>query len=302
MAEVRSVTARGAGHDTPRAAASPLAAITVWLAATVMASGLLAWAVSVGWPAAETVLPPLIAAALLGGAVCGRRWGLAPVLAVLAASTAGMWAITVALTAFDAGISGWPPAVQMLVVNGAKLVPLALVVVALRGSRLGAADADLRVGSWRAGSGLRVGNRPIDWRWLGGATAVVLVGGIAASGAGEFSSTGLWAAVVWLPVYGCAAAVNSAVEEFIFRHAINATTRTLLTTATRVALTSTYFGLAHIHGTPSGVPGILLTAALGLVLALAIEHTRGFCWNWTLHFLADVAIFATLIATTTSTT
>jgi hypothetical protein len=51
-----------------------------------------------------------------------------------------------------------------------------------------------------------------------------------------------------------------------------------------------------VHGNPSGLVGILLSGAFGVVLALAIEQTRGFCWNWTLHFAADVAIFTTLVA------
>jgi membrane protease YdiL (CAAX protease family) len=270
----------------------------VWLAAVVMASGLLVAALSVaGWQSAEATLPPVIAVVLMAGAVWGRRRGLAPALSVLAASTFGFWVITLALGAASATIGGWPLAVQMLLVNGAKLVPLALVVAALAASRLGAARADLRVGSWRAETGLRVRGRPVDWRWVGGAAAIVLVGAIAASGAASFSAAGLRTAAVWLPVYGFAAVVNSAAEEIIFRHAVNAATRALLAPLTRVALTSTYFGLAHIHGTPSGVPGVLLAGALGVVLALAIEHTRGFCWNWTLHFLADLSIFAILIAT-----
>jgi membrane protease YdiL (CAAX protease family) len=183
------------------------------------------------------------------------------------------------------------------VVNGAKVVPVALTALVLLRYRPSREDSALRVGQWRADSGLRVAGRPVDWRWIGATVAVVVCGGTLATGVGAFSGDGLRAALVWLPVYAAAAIINSAAEEFLFRHAVNAVTRRLVSRFTLVALTSSYFGVTHLNGTPSGPLGVLLAGAFGMVLALAIDHTRGFCWNWTLHFLGDLAIFFTLVST-----
>jgi membrane protease YdiL (CAAX protease family) len=187
------------------------------------------------------------------------------------------------------------------VVNGAKVVPVALTVAVVLLYRPSREDFALRVGQWRADSGLRVAGRPVDWRWIGGTVAVVVCGGTIATGVGAFSGDGLRAALGWLPVYAAAAVINSAAEEFLFRHAVNAVTRRLVSRFTLIALTSLYFGVTHLNGTPSGPVGVLLTSAFGVILALAIDHTRGFCWNWTLHFLGDLAIFFTLIATASLT-
>jgi membrane protease YdiL (CAAX protease family) len=222
-----------------------------------------------------------------------------PVLLVLAASVIGLWNVTVALTAAGPILNRWPLAAQILVVNGAKIVPLALTAAALLRCRVRRDDAALRVGRWRAPTGLRLAGRALDWRWLGTAVAVIVCAGTVASGVGGFTAAGLRAAMVWFPVYAAAALINSAAEEFIFRHAVYAVLRPLIGRSARIGLTAAYFGLAHIHGTPSGLAGVMLTGAFGVVLALAIEQTRGFCWNWTLHFLGDLAIFFTLVASAT---
>jgi membrane protease YdiL (CAAX protease family) len=262
--------------------------------AVALASGLVAWlAALAGWAHAELVLPPLIGAMLLGAALASRQ--LRPALLVLAATVVGLWLIAVALALVADPTGDWPLACRILLAAAAKVVPVAVVVAVLVASgRVG--SADLRVGDWRAPSGVRVAGRDVDWRWIGGVVAVIVCGGTVASGAADLTGAGIRAALLWLPVIALAAAINATAEELLFRHAVNATTRGLVGTWTRVALTSTYFGLAHVHGNPSGLVGILLSGAFGVVLALAIEQTRGFCWNWTLHFAADVAIFTTLVA------
>jgi Type II CAAX prenyl endopeptidase Rce1-like len=265
------------------------------LAAVALASGLVAWLVALaGWARAELVLPPLIGALLLGAATASRR--LRPVLLVLGATVVGLWLIAVGLALVAEPTGDWPLACRILLAAAAKIVPVVLVLAVLVRYVRDRAAADLRVGNWRAPSGIRVAGRDVDWRWVGGLVAVLVGGGTLASGAPDMTAAGIRAALLWLPVLVAAAAVNSTAEELLFRHAVNATTRDLVRPAVRIALTSTYFGLAHIHGNPSGVAGILLSGAFGVVLALAIEHTRGFCWNWTLHVVADVAIFATLVA------
>jgi hypothetical protein len=109
---------------------------------------------------------------------------------------------------------------------------------------------------------------------------------------GESVDQGEEAVGLQCPVPACAQ------PALIFRHSVNAATRTLLGPVARIALTSVYFGLSHIHGTPSGLAGVLLTGAFGVILAWAIERTRGYGWNWVLHGIADLTIFATLIAAT----
>ena len=265
-------------------------------AAVALASGLVAWlAALAGWARAELVLPPLIGGLLVAAAIASRR--LRPVLFVLAATVVGLWLIAIGL-ALVAGPTGrWPLACQILLATAAKIVPLVLVLAVLVRYAANRANADLRVGDWRARSGIRLAGHEVDWRWVGGIVAVLVCGGTVASGAADLTGAGVTAALLWLPVIAFAAAVNAVAEELLFRHAVNATTRELVGAWTRIALTSTYFGLAHVHGNPSGLTGVLLSGAFGVVLALAIEHTRGFCWNWSLHFAADVAIFTTLVAT-----
>ena len=263
-------------------------------AAVALASGLVAYmAALAGWARAELVLPPLIGGLLLAASAASRR--LRPVLLVLAATVVGLWLIAVGLALVAGPTGGWPLACRILLATAAKIIPVAVVVAVLVAyGRIG--GADLRVGDWRARSGIRLAGHDVDWRWVGGIVAVLVCGGTVASGAADLTGAGVRAALLWLPVIALAAAVNAVTEELLFRHAVNATTRELVGTWTRIALTSTYFGLAHVHGNPSGLTGVLLSGAFGLVLALAIEHTRGFCWNWTLHFAADVAIFTTLVA------
>lgn len=278
------------------------ALIVIWVAVVGLASGLPAsLAVMAGWSAGSVVLPPLVVALLVVATRLDVARAVRPLLFVVAASMTGLWVITVGLGAAQRMLAGWPLAVQILVVNGAKVVPVALTAAVVLRYRPSREDSALRVGQWRADSGLRVAGRPVDWRWIGGTVAVVVCGGTIATGVGAFSGDGLRAALVWLPVYAAAAVINSAAEEFLFRHAVNAVTRRLVSRFTLIALTSLYFGVTHLNGTPSGPVGVLLTSAFGVILALAIDHTRGFCWNWTLHFLGDLAIFFTLIATASPT-
>lgn len=274
---------------------------SVWVAVVGLASGLPASvAVTAGWADAALVFPPIVAVLLAGAAAMLGRV-LRPLLLVLAASVTGLWIITVALGVADSALTEWPVAMRILVVNGAKVLPLALTAGVIAWYRPSREDASLRLGRWRADTGLRLAGHRIDWRWIGTTAGIMIWAGAIATGVEAFSVAGLRAALVWLPIYTVAAVINAAAEEFMFRHAVNAVAGPLMSRGALVALTSAYFGVTHINGTPSGLAGILLSGSFGVVLALAINHTRGFCWNWTLHFLADMAIFFTLIAATTPT-
>jgi membrane protease YdiL (CAAX protease family) len=281
--------------------------ITAWVAVVGLAGGLPATiAIWSGWPAGALALPPASAAVLfLGWALRNTTHALrpaGPLLLVLAASVLGLWLITLIVTtdAVREWLASAPVAMQIAVVNGLKIIPLALAGVAVFCQRPHRAFVALRMGDWRAASGLRLRGRDIGWQWIGPLTGIVLVGGILVSGLGSLTSHGLGSAVSWLPLCAAVAVVNSAAEEFQFRHAVNAFARPLMGPIATIALTSSYFGVTHINGTPSGLSGVVLSGAFGVVLATAIDRTRGFCWNWTLHFLADLAIFSTLVAITPS--
>lgn len=51
------------------------------------------------------------------------------------------------------------------------------------------------------------------------------------------------------------------------------------------------FGLAHIEGTPGGFFGIIVTGALGWLLAKSVIETRAIGWALLIHFILDVIIF-----------
>lgn len=54
------------------------------------------------------------------------------------------------------------------------------------------------------------------------------------------------------------------------------------------------FGLAHLHGVPSGWVGALLAGAWGLGLSLLRERSRGLLAPWLAHVAADIGVFAVL--------
>ncbi|WP_170837457.1 CPBP family intramembrane glutamic endopeptidase [Actinopolyspora xinjiangensis] len=239
----------------------------------------------------------MIAVLLATSAVFLHR-AVRPLLLVLTASVTGLWFITVASDLMEPLLVGWPTAARVLAVNGAKVLPLVLTAMVLVRYRPDQHEISLRLGRWRADSGLSVAGHRIDWRLIGTTVGFVVCCGTIATGVGEFNVAGLSEALSWLPVYTAAAVVNATAEEFLFRHAINGVAGPLMGRTALIALTSAYFGVTHVNGTPSGLLGVLLSGSFGVVLALAIDHTRGFCWNWTLHFTADMAIFFTLIAAT----
>ncbi|MER6990987.1 CPBP family glutamic-type intramembrane protease [Saccharopolyspora hirsuta] len=267
----------------------------LWVAVVGLATGLPAsLAVAAGWAAGRLVLPPIVLAVLLVLAFSGRK--LRPVLLVLAATVAGLYAITVVAERLGPWLSSQPIAVGILVVNGAKLVPVALVALVLVVHRPRVEDSALRFGDPRAATGLRVAGRALDWRWTGTAVAVLLVGGPVLASAELLDADGLRAAARWLPVCALAALINSAAEELLFRHGVNAVAAPLLGRTALIALTTAYFGITHLNGTPGGLAGVLLGGGFGLVLAIAVAQTRGFCWNWPLHFVADLVIFSLGVA------
>jgi len=131
--------------------------VVIWVVTVGLASGLPAsLAVVAGWSAGPIVLPPLVVALLVVAAGSDVARAVRPLLFVLAASVTGLWVITIGLGAAQRVLAGWPLAVQILVVNGAKVVPLALTAAVLLRYRPSREDSALRVRQWWADSGLRV--------------------------------------------------------------------------------------------------------------------------------------------------
>jgi hypothetical protein len=57
------------------------------------------------------------------------------------------------------------------------------------------------------------------------------------------------------------------------------------------ACLATYFGLTHYYGTPSGAVGVLMAGFWGWAAGKSMIDSRGFTFNYLLHFGMDVIIF-----------
>ncbi|WP_160297661.1 CPBP family intramembrane glutamic endopeptidase [Demequina salsinemoris] len=66
----------------------------------------------------------------------------------------------------------------------------------------------------------------------------------------------------------------------------------------RVALVALSFGIAHLHGIPSGMTGVGLAAAYSYFLT-TLHQRRGFAAVVAAHFVTDVVLFSAVAATTT---
>ena len=87
------------------------------------------------------------------------------------------------------------------------------------------------------------------------------------------------------------AAMNSFAEEMLYRGVLFAPLLRQLTTNQAISMTAVLFGIAHYHGTPSGLPGMALTFIAGWVFGLAMVETRSILLPWFLHFVPDAVIF-----------
>ncbi len=143
-----------------------------------------------------------------------------------------------------------------------------------------------------------LGIRRDGWGKFGPVLAVVLVlatvlffgltGGFASLGAFGKGWPLLFAAVVL-------AALNAFNEEMQFRAPFLSPLSAALGRQHAIWLTAVFFGFSHYFGgSPSGVPGVLITALLGFFFAKAMLETRGLGWGWFIHFLQNAVIFSFL--------
>jgi membrane protease YdiL (CAAX protease family) len=91
--------------------------------------------------------------------------------------------------------------------------------------------------------------------------------------------------------------VNAALEEIVFRAILWDAVAAEWNRGTALAVTSLLFGLAHLHGYPSGVVGAILAGLYGVALGVLRWWTGGLALGYACHVCADATIMGILIAT-----
>lgn len=86
------------------------------------------------------------------------------------------------------------------------------------------------------------------------------------------------------------AAVNALTEEAVYRGLVQTTLATVVGPAAAVALQGVVFGLAHLHGFPSGVVGVGLATVYGVALGVIRWRSDGLLAPCLAHFIADLAV------------
>lgn len=231
----------------------------------------------------------LVSGSAIGGA--GWAWALisAVVLALARASRSGpafraaMVATTVVAVYAGGVLLGLGPAPVTI---AAGLFPLAALVW------LG------RNGRWRpAMPWLRIG-RPDPVSWVLGvatvtATAIALLlftllGDPDASAyLSALRSVPTWVAVLGILAF---ALVNAVWEEVVFRGALQHELAQTLGAWPAVVIQAVLFGLAHLHGFPSGWIGVLMAAGWGSVLGVIRLRTGAIALPYLVHVCADLTI------------
>jgi membrane protease YdiL (CAAX protease family) len=152
----------------------------------------------------------------------------------------------------------------------------------------GQIDAELEPTRWL---GIRKGQRWTSFGWI---FAAIFAGGtllyvILAYGKylSNFSKI-----LPLIPLAVLFAAINSFTEEFTYRAPLLGTTYELLGKQPALWINAIFFGFAHyLYGTPSGVPGLLMTTLVGYLFGKSMIETRGSFWALLIHMMADIPIF-----------
>ncbi len=92
------------------------------------------------------------------------------------------------------------------------------------------------------------------------------------------------------------AALNAAFEEILWRGALWRELERPWGRAAALVITSVSFGLAHARGFPSGVVGVGLATIYGVMMGIIRMRTRGLLGPWAAHVIADVVIYAMVVA------
>ncbi len=87
---------------------------------------------------------------------------------------------------------------------------------------------------------------------------------------------------------------NSLGEELIFRHGVVTALEDSRWANHSPLASGAIFGSVHFFGAPGGFLGVVMAGALGYVLAKSLRETRGLFWAWSIHFVLDVIIIASI--------
>ncbi|MBN1334724.1 MAG: CPBP family intramembrane metalloprotease [Deltaproteobacteria bacterium] len=90
------------------------------------------------------------------------------------------------------------------------------------------------------------------------------------------------------------AVLNATLEETLWRGIVQEDLGTILGPAWAVAVQAASFGLAHAHGVPRGIAGVLLAGAWGVLLGLLRQRAGGLLAPILAHVVADATI-ATIV-------
>lgn len=100
----------------------------------------------------------------------------------------------------------------------------------------------------------------------------------------------------FIPLILILAASNGFNEEVIFRAAPIASVYEAVEKNNAVWMAAVLFGLSHyIGGTPSGIPGVLITAFLGWFFGKCLVDSKGFFWAWLFHTIQDILPFSLMV-------
>lgn len=100
-------------------------------------------------------------------------------------------------------------------------------------------------------------------------------------------------AASFLPIVVLCAAINAFNEESYFRLSMLSTLTDIIGKTHALLITIVFFGLSHwLYGSPPALLGFMLTGFLAFLMGKSILETKGLFWAWLIHFLPDVAVFA----------
>ncbi len=89
------------------------------------------------------------------------------------------------------------------------------------------------------------------------------------------------------------ALINAFSEETQFRAALLGDAQKITGPGQAIWLTAAFFGFAHYFGgAPAGIPGVLITGALGALFAWCMLGSKSIFPAWFIHFCQNVVIYA----------
>jgi len=89
--------------------------------------------------------------------------------------------------------------------------------------------------------------------------------------------------------------VNAAAEEAAFRGIVQGAVGEAIGARAALIVQAAAFGLLHIEGFPSGLPGVLLATTYGLAIGALRSHAGGLLAPWLAHVAADAVIVSVLL-------